>query len=79
MPLFHQYLSELRAALIEKGIFIPEGKHLRLVQDYTFSSPSAASAIMLGRTSNGRIDWNTPSGESLKEVQERAAGERVER
>jgi hypothetical protein len=75
VPSFHQYLSDLRATLIEKGIFIPEGKHLRLMQDYTFSSPSSASAIMLGRTSNGRIDWKTQSGQSLKEVQELAAGE----
>lgn len=70
----HNYMSELRTALVEEGIFVPDGdKHYRLTQDYTFSSPSSASAVMLGRTSNGRIDWKTSDGKSLKEIQERDA------
>jgi hypothetical protein len=72
----HQYLSDLRSALLNEGIFVPQGEdQYRLSQDYTFSSPSSASAVMLGRTSNGRMEWLTDAGQTLKAIQERDAGE----
>lgn len=37
-------------------------------RDYEFSAPSAASAVVLGRTSNGNIDWKTEDGRKLKEL-----------
>ncbi len=37
-------------------------------RDYEFSAPSAASAVILGRSSNGRIDWKTQDGTKLKEL-----------
>lgn len=37
-------------------------------QDYEFSSPSAASSAILGRSSNGNIDWKTEEGRSLREL-----------
>lgn len=37
-------------------------------KDYEFSAPSAASAVILGRTSNGNIDWKTADGTTLKEL-----------
>lgn len=73
---FHKYLGDLRSALLKEGIFVPHGDgQYRLTQDYTFSSPSNASAVMLGRTSNGRKDWVTAKGETLREIQERDAEE----
>lgn len=39
-----------------------------LTKDYEFSSPSAASAITLGRPSNGNIDWKDAKGKALKEI-----------
>ena len=38
-------------------------------RDYEFSVPSAASAVVLGRTSNGKADWKTRTGVSAKDVQ----------
>ena len=46
--------------------------YLRLTQDYKFSSPSTAAAVLLGRNANGRIEWKTATGETLKEIQEKA-------
>jgi uncharacterized protein DUF4357 len=46
---------------------------LRFSQDYTFGSPSTASAIVLGRSSNGRTDWKDASGRTLKQLQEAQA------
>ena len=37
-------------------------------QDYEFSAPSAASAVILGRSSNGNIDWKTEKGIALKDL-----------
>lgn len=37
-------------------------------QNYEFKAPSAASAVILGRTSNGNIDWKTVEGIRLKDI-----------
>jgi hypothetical protein len=69
------YLSTLRATLLQAGVLAEEGNSLRLTQDYTFSSPSTASGVMLGRNSNGRLDWKDAKGRSLREIQEEATTE----
>ena len=33
------------------------------------SSPSNAAMVLLGRTANGRIEWKTAAGVTLKEMQ----------
>ena len=37
-------------------------------KDYEFSAPSAASAVVLGRTSNGNTDWKAEDGTLLKDL-----------
>lgn len=69
VPSIHDYGVQLRAALVEQGILVSEGAHLRFVQDYTFASPSTAAMVVLGRTANGRIEWMTDGGVSLKALQ----------
>jgi len=61
---------ELRADLVENEVLLPEGNTLRFTQDYTFNSPSLASAVVLGRSSNGRTSWKDASGRTLKKIQE---------
>ena len=36
-------------------------------KDYEFNAPSAASAVILGRTSNGNVDWKDELGICLKD------------
>ena len=36
--------------------------------DYSFSSPSAASSVIIGRSSNGRTEWKTKAGTPLKDL-----------
>lgn len=69
----HDYVVALRRHLIEQGLLTDAGDRLRLVQDYTFSSPSTAAAVMLARTANGRIEWKDDQGRPLKEIQAAAA------
>lgn len=64
---------ELRADLLKNGVLISEGDNFRFTQDYTFNSPSLASGVVLGRSSNGRTEWKDETGRTLKELQEAQA------
>jgi hypothetical protein len=66
-------LIELRAHLQESGVLVEDGTALRFTQDFTFSSPSQASAVVLARPSNGRTDWKDAKGRTLKQLQEEQA------
>ena len=41
----------------------------KLKEGILFPSPSAASAFVLGRSSNGQLDWKTKDGVSLKDIE----------
>jgi len=68
----HEWTHKLRADLVEKGVLEQSSDGLLFRQDYVFKSPSAAAAVLLGRTANGRTAWKTPDGKTLKQVQEDA-------
>ena len=65
----HAYLSNLRKALLSHGLLENDGAAYRLIQDYVFNSPSTASGVLLGRTSNGRVEWKDENGRTLKSIQ----------
>lgn len=66
----HRYMSTLRQSLVEQGLFDDKGEYYQLSQDYSFDSPSTAAGVLLGRTANGRIEWKTTDGHTLKELQD---------
>ena len=70
VPSCHAYLRELRAALISNGVLKPNGGHYVFAQDYAFNSPSTAAGVVQGRAANGRVDWKTSDGKTLKQLQE---------
>lgn len=53
------YLKELRAALLENGVLKASGDGYAFTQNYVFASPSTAAGVVLGRSSNGRVEWKT--------------------
>lgn len=57
----------LRDELISDGILLPGDEKLLFTQDYEFDSPSAAAAVVLGRSANGLSEWRKSSGRSLNE------------
>lgn len=67
--------SRLRRRLVETGDLIEDGPSYRLTNDTIFASPSAAAAVLLGRTANGRIEWIDAEGVSLKQRQLAATGQ----
>ena len=68
----HAYLSDLRTELVRQGVLREAGATYAFSQDYTFTSPSTASGVLLGRTSNGRIEWKDAAGRTLKSLQDAA-------
>ena len=70
VPSIHAYLSNLRKTLLSNGLLEDDGPAYRLIQDYAFGSPSTASGVLLGRSSNGQVDWKDGNGRSLKEIRE---------
>lgn len=67
------YVKDLRDELIRQGVMAPEGQGFTFTQDYLFTAPSTAATALLGRTANGRIEWKTKDGRTLKELQEAEA------
>ncbi|WP_457647042.1 GIY-YIG nuclease family protein [Profundibacter sp.] len=49
--------KSLRDHLIEAGILVQDTNCAIFTENYAFSSPSAAAAVVEGRAANGRIDW----------------------
>lgn len=54
----------LRNALVKEGIIADRA----FTRDFEFNAPSAASAVVLGHTSNGNVDWKTADGIKLKDL-----------
>ncbi len=63
-------MYDLREELIGNGVLARDGEHYIFTQDYSFSSPSTASSVVLGRSSNGRVEWQDAQGRTLKSMQE---------
>ena len=68
-------MYDIRQELIANGVLALEGDLYRFTQDYAFSSPSTAAAVVLGRPANGRIEWKDAQGRTLKALQEAEAAQ----
>ena len=69
----HNFIIVKRNELIKQKVIIDNGDNWIFAQDYPFSSPSTASGVILGRSSNGRTTWKDKDGKTLKEIQEQRA------
>jgi hypothetical protein len=74
VPSCHAYLVELRRSLVQQGVLQSDGEGYRVTQDYTFNSPSTAAGVLLGRSSNGRVEWKDARGRTLKDIQSAETG-----
>ena len=72
VPSIHSYVSDLRSELKSKGVLHEQGDTFQFSQDYLFKSPSTASSVILGRSSNGRTEWKDTKGRTLKDIQDAA-------
>jgi hypothetical protein len=70
VPSIHAYLRGMRDSLRRQGVLGDNGETYVLTQDYVFNSPSTAAGVILGRSSNGRVEWKDATGRTLKALQE---------
>ena len=67
-----QYLlpiwGKIREVLLQKGVWKDDGETFVFTQDYAFNSPSRASSVCLGRSSNGLTVWKDENGLSLRDL-----------
>jgi hypothetical protein len=75
VPSIQPFMSALRKDLLEQGVIVPNGSHYVFVQDQSFNSPSTAAGVVLGRSANGRIEWKSKDGKTLKQIQAATADE----
>ncbi len=66
---FPQNWIKVRQSLIDDRIIVEVNGKLIFREDYLFSSPSAAAAIVMGRSANGLTEWKLNDGRILKTVE----------
>lgn len=66
-PSMSKPIIKLREKLLEKNIV---DANYKFTTDYIFTSPSLAAAIVMGRNANGRTEWKTKQGKSIKDIEE---------
>lgn len=57
-----------RERLVESDVMVEKNGVYEFSKDYLFSSPSMASMAILGRTSNGWLDWKAKNGVTLNDL-----------
>lgn len=62
-------ILNFRQTLINTEILKLNGKSYELTEDYIFSSPSLAAAIVMGRNANGRTEWKLNDGKTLQKFE----------
>lgn len=72
-PSVKQNVRDLRVGLLANGVLVRRDSEFEFTQDYEFSSPSLAASVVLGRSANGRTEWSTAEGRTLKAIQELSA------
>lgn len=67
------HVKDRRDDLIRQGVLAKDGDAYVFTQDYVFGSPSTAASVVMGRNANGRVDWKTADGKTLKDIQDTAS------
>lgn len=68
----HPFVVTLRNKLVADGVLMEKDDFLIFEDDYEFSSPSAAAAVVHGGGANGLTEWRTKDETTLKKLDERA-------
>ena len=61
-------VERMRERLVKEQVFRDEGDRFVVTRNYRFGSPSSAAIALLGRTSNGWVEWKNKDGKSLDEL-----------
>jgi len=70
VPSMPSWIENIRQQIIEDGtITTDKGENLVFSTEYLFNSPSAAAAVIMGRSANGLKEWKNLNGICLAEVE----------
>lgn len=69
VPSFPKGFNTLRDELLDSETVQKNGEKLVFLSDYLFSSPSAAAAVIMGRSANGLVEWKDQVGRDLKSIE----------
>lgn len=69
VPSMTSNFLNLREKLIDENAIVENGNSYEFVEDYIFSSPSTAAAMVMGRNANGLTEWKLKGGKTLKEFE----------
>ncbi len=64
-----QCYIDKRALLIENGHLIEDGDFLVATKNIPFDSASTAANVVSGRSANGKIEWKTSNGKTIKDFE----------
>lgn len=67
-PSYPDSSKHLREKLIKAGVLVEENGLYLFTQNYTFSTPSTAAKVVLGRSANGWKEWENAQGISLRDL-----------
>ncbi|MDR6158023.1 hypothetical protein QF023_001539 [Chryseobacterium sp. SLBN-27] len=65
----NQSIINLRQRLIDEQKIVVINNKFVFTEDYLFSSPSTAAAIVMGRSANGLTEWRLSDGRILKSIE----------
>ncbi len=60
---------QIRKKLQNNGVIKEKNNKLIFIEDFEFTSPSTAAAIVMGRNANGLTEWKLKNGTTLKEYE----------
>lgn len=64
-----QCYIDKRSLLIENGHLVEEGNYLVATKNIPFDSVSTAANVVSGRSANGKIEWKTEIGKTIKDFE----------
>jgi hypothetical protein len=69
VPSMSSNFIKLREQLLDSGAIVNNNEILQFPEDFVFTSPSTAAAIVLGRNANGLTEWKQKDGTTLKDFE----------
>ena len=69
VPSMPSSFAKIRNRLVNEGVVAVKDGKLIFNEEYLFSSPSTAAAVVMGRSANGLIEWKDKKGRPLKETE----------
>ncbi|MCC5876742.1 MAG: GIY-YIG nuclease family protein [Candidatus Sumerlaeia bacterium] len=74
-PAIPEKVKIIRQELLTNGVIVDRESAYEFTQDFSFTSPSLASSVILARASSGLKNWRNEKGQTLGEIHEQIAGD----